>query len=218
MAIVVFSIIVPSCLFVKAPEQKSDVQNVALSPQPEIEMSDELVRTRAGDMITLMPKGWVFLDTKGDASADIVAIAVNPEYTLSMVVSSIPAAESSREQIQAEGLLGLARVAYQKHVRKSAGTSKLVGTYRIAELGARRFGVYDFSTSGVHSEQDPPCAHLLLVTPTRCLLCRSLSAEKMCPTVQSKREFFAPFLQPCNTNNAAFGRYSRRSRISQYHN
>jgi len=148
MAIVVFSIIVPSCLFVKVPEQKSDVQNVALSPQPEIEMSDELVRTRAGDMITLMPKGWVFLDTKGDASADIVAIAVNPEYTLSMVVSSIPAAESSREQIQAEGLLGLARVAYQKHVRKSAGTSKLVGTYRIAELGARRFGVYDFSTSG----------------------------------------------------------------------
>ena len=148
MASVVFSIIVPSCLFVKAPEQKSDVQNVALSPQPEIEMSDELVRTRAGDMIALMPKGWVFLDTKSDASADIVAIAVNPEYTLSMVVSSIPAAESSREQIQAEGLLGLARVAYQKHVRKSAGTSKLVGTYRIAELGARRFGVYDFSASG----------------------------------------------------------------------
>ena len=148
IAIVAFAIVVPSCLFVKAPEQKSDVQNVALSPQPEIEMSDELVRTRSGDMITLMPKGWVFLDTKSDASADIIAIAVNPEYTLSMVVSSIPAAESSREQIQAEGLLGLARVAYQKHVRKSAGTAKLVGTYRIAELGPRRFGVYDFSTSG----------------------------------------------------------------------
>ncbi|MBK7184747.1 MAG: hypothetical protein IPH85_02275 [Ignavibacteria bacterium] len=146
--IVAIAVIVPSCLFVKAPEQKTDVQNVALSPQPEIEMSDELVRTRAGDLIALMPKGWVFLDTKGDASADIVAIAVDPDYTLSMVVSSIPAAESSREQVQSEGLLGLARVAYQKHVRKSAGTAKLVGTYRIAELGPRRFGVYDFSTTG----------------------------------------------------------------------
>lgn len=147
LAIIVV-LVLPSCLFVKAPEQKTDVQNVALSPQPEIEMGDELVRTRAGDMIALMPKGWVFLDAKGEASADIVAIAVNPDYTLSMVVSSIPAAESSREQVQSEGLLGLARVAYQKHLRKSAGTAKLVGTYRIAELGPRRFGLYDFSTTG----------------------------------------------------------------------
>ncbi|HLP27748.1 MAG TPA: hypothetical protein VK147_03845, partial [Candidatus Didemnitutus sp.] len=83
LVIVAITMLVPSCLFVKAPEQKTDVQNVALSPQPEIEMSDELVRTRAGDMIALMPKGWVFLDSKGDASADIVAIAVDPDYTLS---------------------------------------------------------------------------------------------------------------------------------------
>ncbi|MCX6139261.1 MAG: hypothetical protein NTX15_00240 [Candidatus Kapabacteria bacterium] len=148
IVIVAFALIVPSCLFVKAPDQKTDVQNVALSPQPEIEMGDDLVRTRAGDLIALMPKGWVFLDAKGDASSDIVAIAVNADYSLSMVVSAIPAAESTREQIQTEGLLGLARVAYQKHVRKSAGTAKLVGTYRIAELGPRRFGVYDFSTNG----------------------------------------------------------------------
>ena len=136
-----------SCLFVKAPDQKTDVQNVALSPQPEVEMGDELVRTRAGDLIALMPKGWVFLDTKGDASADIVAIVVNPEYTLTMVVSVVPTAASIRDQIQDEGLLGLARIAFQKHVRKSAGTAKLIGTYRIAELGPRRFGLYEFSTT-----------------------------------------------------------------------
>jgi len=148
LAAAILVLAIPSCLFVKAPEQKPDLQNVALSPQPEIEMNDELMRTRAGDMIALMPKGWVYVDTKGDASADIVAIAVNPDYTMSMVLSSIPAAESSREQVQSEGLLGLARVAYQKHLRKSAGTAKLVGTYRIAELGPRRFGLYEFSTSG----------------------------------------------------------------------
>lgn len=145
VAMTLLVVAVPSCLFVKAPQQSEDVQHVALSPQPQIDMSDELVRTRAGDLIALLPRGWVFLDTKGEASADIVSIAVNPDYTMSMVISSIPHGESTREMTEDEGMLGLARVAYQKHVRKSAGAVKLIGTYRTAELGPRRFGLYDFS-------------------------------------------------------------------------
>lgn len=145
VAMTLLVIAVPSCLFVKAPQQSEDVQHVALSPQPQIDMSDELVRTRAGDLIALLPRGWVFLDAKGEASADIVSIAVNPDYTLSMVISSITHGESTRELTEGEGMLGLARVAYQKHVRKSAGAVKLIGTYRTAELGPRRFGLYDFS-------------------------------------------------------------------------
>lgn len=161
LALILLAAVLPSCLFVKAPEQKVDIQNVALSPQPELEMSDELVRTRAGDMIALLPKGWLFLDTKGDASADIIAVAVNPDYTLTMVVSSIPHTEVTREQHETEGLLGLARVAYQKHVRKSAGTVKLVGTYRIAELGPRRFGVYDFTANGALRTRSAVCTSSL---------------------------------------------------------
>ncbi len=145
VAMTLLVIAVPSCLFVKAPQQSEDLQHVALSPQPQIDMSDELVRTRAGDLIALLPRGWVFLDAKGEASADIVSIAVNPDYTLSMVISSITHGESTRELTEGEGMLGLARVAYQKHVRKSAGAVKLIGTYRTAELGPRRFGLYDFS-------------------------------------------------------------------------
>ena len=145
VAMTLLVVAVPSCLFVKAPQQSEDVQHVALSPQPQIDMSDELVRTRAGDLIALLPRGWVFLDTKGEASADIVSIAVNPDYTMSMVISSIPHGESTREMTEDEGMLGLARVAYQKHVRKSASAVKLIGTYRTAELGPRRFGLYDFS-------------------------------------------------------------------------
>ncbi len=145
VAMTLLVVAVPSCLFVKAPQQTEDVQHVALSPQPQIDMSDELVRTRAGDLIALLPRGWVFLDAKGEASADIVSIAVNPDYTMSMVISSIPHGESTREMTEDEGMLGLARVAYQKHVRKSAGAVKLIGTYRTAELGPRRFGLYDFS-------------------------------------------------------------------------
>jgi hypothetical protein len=148
LLILFVAVALPACLFVKAPEEKFDVQNVALSPQPEIPMSDDLVRTRAGDLIALLPRSWVFLDTKNEASAEIVSVAVNPDYTLSMVVSSIPGAESSKESIESDGLLGLARSTFQKHVRKTGGQAKLVGLYRIAQLGARRFAAFDFSTNG----------------------------------------------------------------------
>ncbi|HCN05871.1 MAG TPA: hypothetical protein DIS79_09640 [Bacteroidetes bacterium] len=147
VAAIAASLVLPSCLFVKAPEAKVDVVNVALSPQPEIEMSDELVRTRQGDMIALLPKGWVFLDTKGETSSDVVAVAVDPDYTLSMVFSTVPSAESSKDQLDKEGLLGLARIAFAKHSRKTGGVAKLVGTYGTAELGPRKFGTYDFSTN-----------------------------------------------------------------------
>lgn len=136
---------IPSCLFVKAPEKKSTTSDVELSPQPTIEMSDELVRTQAGDMIALLPKGWLYVDAKLEVSDDIIAVAVNPEYTLSAVFSTLPSGATIKEAHKTEGLLGLARVAYNKHSRKTAGGTKLVGTYTRAELGTREFGLYSFS-------------------------------------------------------------------------
>jgi len=135
-----------SCLFVKPPDQNTEVSNAPLSPMPEIEMSDELVRSTSGDMIALLPKGWLFLDSRSEQSSEVVAIAVNPEYTLSAVFSALPG-EAPKEQLEKEGLLGLSRAAYNKHVRKTAGTAKLIGTYSLAELGPRKFGLYDFSSS-----------------------------------------------------------------------
>jgi hypothetical protein len=150
LLLIVISFALSSCLFVKAPEQKLVGETQQLSPLPEIEMSDELIRTREGDMIALVPRGWLLIDPKDDVSDDIITVAVNPEYTLCAVFSSIPATASSQEQLDREGLLGLARIAYTKHSRKSAGSVSLAGTYSIAELGTRRFGLYDFSSqSGV---------------------------------------------------------------------
>ena len=136
---------VPGCLFVKAPDSNQSTNDVALSPQPEIPMSDELVRTQAGDMIALLPEGWLYVDTKLEVSDDIIAVAVNPDYTLSAVFSSLPSSATIKEAHTKEGLLGLARVAYNKHSRKTAGSTKLVGTYTRAELGTREFGLYSFN-------------------------------------------------------------------------
>ena len=139
-------LVLQGCLFVKAPEQKESAEHQTLSPLPELEMSADLIRTRQGDMIALVPRGWLFIDTRDEISDDIITVAVNPEYTLSAVFSSLPSTISQRDQLEQEGLLGLARIAYNKHSRKTAGTTNLVGTYKIAELGTRRFGLYEFST------------------------------------------------------------------------
>ena len=40
LSIVVIALTMAGCLFVKAPDEKTEVQNVSLSPLPEVEMSD----------------------------------------------------------------------------------------------------------------------------------------------------------------------------------
>jgi len=144
-------VILQGCLFVKAPEQKDTAQHQTLSPLPELEMSEELIRTRQGDMIALVPRDWLFIDTRDQVSDDVITVAVNPEYTLSAVFSSLPATVSTRDQLESEGLLGLARIAYNKHARKTAGVVQLAGQYAIAELGTRRFGLYEFNTKNATS-------------------------------------------------------------------
>jgi hypothetical protein len=137
--------LIPSCLFVKAPEQKPRIDTVALSPQPEIEMSEELIRTRAGDMIAVLPKGWVLLDATSTPSVDVIAVAVNTEYTLSAVFSEIPQTEAVADAVKAEGIKGLARAAFARHQRKTGSAVKLYGDIATADLGARQFALYEFT-------------------------------------------------------------------------
>jgi hypothetical protein len=145
-----------SCLFVKAPETKVEIRDEALSPLPEMEMGEDLVRTRAGDMIALLPKGWVFLDPRAEASADVVAVAVDPEYSMSAVFSSISGVEQPSNDAEQEGVLGLARRAFLRHNRKTAGAIRLVGTYAQATAGTRRFGLYEFT--GANTAARTRCA------------------------------------------------------------
>jgi hypothetical protein len=146
---VVLGVGLQSCLFVKEPEKKPEaVEHVETSPLPLLDMGDELVRSTAGDMIALLPKGWLFLDVSASTSDDVIVVAVDPEYKLSAVFSAVPPAASSKETLEKEGLLGLARVAFGMHQRKSGGAVQLVDSYAIDTLGVRRFGTYSFSTAG----------------------------------------------------------------------
>lgn len=136
------------CLWVKAPEQKPLTEDQALSPLPEVIMGEEPVRAPEGDMIALIPQGWLYLDTKDQVSSDVMVVAVNPEYSLSAVFSKLPSTTAAKESVEQEGLLGLARSSFNKHSRKTAGTAKLIGTYAVTEFGVRQFGTYEFSGNG----------------------------------------------------------------------
>ena len=158
--VMVGSVSVPSCLFVKAPAPKPvATEQAPLSPVPEITMGDDIVRSAQGDMIASLPKDWMFLDVHDDVSDDLLAVAVNPEYTLSVVFSVLPQASTTSEAYEAEGLLGLARMAYQKHQRKAAGRVSLKESYSVTTLGTRMFGQYAFSNGA---------------TTTRCAVFRSM--------------------------------------------
>jgi hypothetical protein len=133
---------VSGCLFVKQKEAPPPSPTL-LSPQPEIQMSEDLVRSKAGDMIAFLPQGWFFVELEGKAPSDVFAIAVNPDYTLSAVFSTLRKTETSDSVIEREGVYALARMSFARHERKSAGTVKLAGKTTALKIGSREFGYFE---------------------------------------------------------------------------
>ncbi len=118
---------------------------------PEIQMSEEYVRSKPGDLLVFLPKGWFLVDMESKLSSDVVAVAVNPEYTLSLVVQSLRADEQLTQSVQKEGLIGLARAAYDKRVRKTANGVRLLSPMDKLDYGNKHFGSYEFSIDAVDS-------------------------------------------------------------------
>ncbi|MBK9248518.1 MAG: hypothetical protein IPM69_10485 [Ignavibacteria bacterium] len=131
------------CLFVKQKEQIPPP--VVLNPQPELVMSDNLVRSKAGDVIALLPVGWFFVELEGKAPSDIFAIAVNPDYTLSAVFSTVRKVESSDTVVGREGVYALARMSFARHERKTAGNVRQVGKTTSLKIGSRVFGNFEIT-------------------------------------------------------------------------
>lgn len=138
------ALVVSGCLFIKQKETPPPPPTV-LSPQPEILMSENLVRSKAGDMIAFLPQGWFFVELEGKAPSDVFAIAVNPDYTLSAVFSTLRKTESSDSVVGREGIYALARMSFARHERKSAGNVKLIGKTSALKIGSREFGFFEIT-------------------------------------------------------------------------
>ncbi len=140
--------ITTSCIFVVQKEPESAAPKMSLSARPAIKMSDEIVRSNKGDMISGIPENWFFIDLEEQISPDIIAIAVNPDYTLSAVFSVIRNNQSVKPVVDKEGLMGLARMSLARHQKKTAGAVKQLGKYQPVELGSQSFVTYSFSSTG----------------------------------------------------------------------
>jgi hypothetical protein len=142
-------LLISGCIVVKHEEEKETSNaRIILSPRPTIPMSEELVRSKKGDIIAFLPKDWFLVDVEEKAPSDIFAVAVNPDYTLSLIFSNFKISESKSDIIKKEGLLGLARISFEKHSKKTGGAVKQAGNYQVVNIGPQSFAKYEFLTTG----------------------------------------------------------------------
>lgn len=139
---------VQGCLFVRE-KPPAEAAPLILSPQPEISMSDELIRTAEGDMIAFLPDSWRLVDIEGKAPSDVFAVAVNPDYTLAAVFSRLRAVDRGDSLLSREGVLALARLGMARRERKTGGSVRQVGKISEMSIGTRSFGNYEFTPDGV---------------------------------------------------------------------
>lgn len=139
-----------SCIIVKHDEQVIEKEpEMAVSPKPMLQLSDNFIRSEKGDMIAFLPEGWFLINVENKLSQDIIAVAVNPEYNMSAVFSTLKNSGSIDKKVEQEGLFGLAWSFLAKHGNKTAGMVKQIGKFQSITMGNRRFVKYEYSaTSG----------------------------------------------------------------------
>ncbi len=146
--ILTFLLTISGCIVVKDQEYKDVTPTVNLSPKPEIKMNNTPIRSKTGDMLSFIPNDWFLVDLKDEASADIMAVAVNSDYSLSIVFKNIRKNSQIDKIVDKEGLLGLARMSFARHQKKSGGTAKQVGKYTPIKMGNSKFVSYEFTVKG----------------------------------------------------------------------
>ncbi|MCX6154261.1 MAG: hypothetical protein NT007_08880 [Candidatus Kapabacteria bacterium] len=135
-----------SCFIVKRSSPKDENQIISISPKPEIQMSEDIIRSKNGDILAFLPKSWFLVELSEKLSNDIFAVAVNPDYTLTAVFSIIKNGDAIDQVVTKEGLSGLARMCLAKHERKTGGGIKQVGTFSQLQVGKKSFVEFDFQS------------------------------------------------------------------------
>ncbi len=151
LVLVLFAIatVLNGCFIVMYPEHTDVAPKIILSPKPEVEMSDELVRSDKGDMIAFLPKGWFFIDNSNKTSGEVFTVAVNPKYNIAAVFSFLPVSPESTPLIEKDGLIAAARMSLVKHKENSDKPVELVGKYQIVDAGTLQFATYNFTTNNI---------------------------------------------------------------------
>ncbi len=143
--LLVLLILLSSCIIVKVrvPDEEFS-KEFTLLPKTSIPISDESIRSDKGDMIAFLPVGWQLIDTENKEPSNIFAIAVNPEYTLSIVFSKLTNKFDVAQTLKTEGLLGVAMKCFENKKIKSLNNIRLLGDYEPLKNGLNKFYVFKY--------------------------------------------------------------------------
>jgi hypothetical protein len=149
LTVLLLATTVNSCIVVMHENKQSETEpEVTLSPKPILKMSETILRSVKGDMVAFLPENWFLVNVESKVTPDIIAVAINPDYTLSAVFSIIRNNEIIKNVIEKEGLFGLARLSYERRENKTVGYIKQIGKYQAINMGAQDFVKYEYSNTG----------------------------------------------------------------------
>lgn len=149
LLIISLFLIANSCIVVIHEQKTYEIEpEISLSPKPVLKMSETLIRSEKGDMVAFLPNEWFLVNVESKVSPDIIAVAVNPDYTLTATFSVLRNNELIKETVDKEGLFGLARLSLERKENKTVGLVKQIGKYQTINMGQQEFVKYEYSNTG----------------------------------------------------------------------
>lgn len=152
-----FIVSINSCFIVIYPEKSDIAQELKLTPKPELEMSDELIRSPKGDIISLAPIGFFLMDLNSKLENNVFSALVNSKYNAAIVFSEFITNEQTEKVFQEGGLIALARLSFDKRKNNSDAEPEMAGKYQIIKIGDLEFASYSYTTNKVVNAKTAIC-------------------------------------------------------------
>ncbi len=133
------------CIIVKekATEEEFTTEFTILE-KPSIPIGYDAIRSERGDMIAFLPQKWFFIDTEDKGPSSVFSVAVNPEYSLSIIFSRLTYKMDVSSIIKKDGLLGIAAKCFEIKQIKSSNNIKLIGNFEPIKNGPQKFYVFAY--------------------------------------------------------------------------
>lgn len=158
LSLLILSVVVAvGCVVVvQKPQQTSAQQKTAanaeterplrqLPSKPSVAMSDEVVRSELGDMVSLLPVEWSLVNIETNLPVQIFSVAVNNQYTASLAYSVLRKEENFDQIFQKDGLIGIGKISATKRDTKMRNIKRL-GEFEEVQVGTKRFCLYRYTT------------------------------------------------------------------------
>ena len=112
--------------------------------KPSVQMSDELVRSELGDMVSLLPEDWSLVNIETNLPIQVFSVAVNSQYTASVVYSALRKEENFDERHKKEGIIAIGKISLSKRDSKMRNIRR-IGDFEEVAVGAKRFCLYRYT-------------------------------------------------------------------------